>query len=161
MTRPAGLTPAEVSQALGDLGAVEGVRWNRIRVSTSPDRVREALVLVKERLSCDHLVQIATVDNGKNLELIYHLTGPHRTVVSIQVELPRDASRITSVHDLLPPAGIYERQIHDLMGIVFDGHPDLRRIILNEDWPEGEYPLRKDWKMDPRKFYGGVPPGAR
>jgi NADH:ubiquinone oxidoreductase subunit C len=70
----------------------------------------------------------------------------------------RQDPAIPSAHDLLPPAGIYERQVHDLFGIRFEGHPDLRRLILNEDWPADEFPLRKDWKMDPNKSYGGPPP---
>ena len=151
-----GLDLERVTQAMGEFGLVEQVRRKRIRVASTRDRVRDAVIRAKDRLGCDHVIQIACVDTGKVLELHYHLTGAHRTVVTIRAELPRDDPRIASVHDLLPPAGIYERQMHDLMGIRFEGHPDLRRIILNEDWPEGEYPLRKDWKMDPTKFYGGV-----
>ena len=155
------LTAAEVSEAMGDLGSVEALRPNRIRVTAAPGRVRDALTRAGSRLLCDHLVQIAAIDAGQEFELIYLLTGPHRTIVSIRTVLPRDKPKIRSVHDLLPPAGIYERQIHDLLGITFDGHPNLARIILNEDWPEGEYPLRKDWKMDPSKSYGGAPEEVR
>jgi len=150
------LTLEEVAKAMNHLGTVEAARANRFRVVPAPGRGREAIVRAKERLRCDHMVQMAAVDNGKSFELHYHLTGPHRTVVSIIVEVPRDNPRIPSVHDLLPPTGIYERQIHDLFGIEFEGHPGLKRIILTEDWPEGEYPLRKDWKMGPNRFYGGI-----
>ncbi len=153
----AGLPVGRVADVMNAIGGVTQVRSNRIRIAVPPSRVREALLRAKTDLACDHLVQISSVDNGKALELTYHLTGEHRTVVSIATELPRDKPEIPTVSDLLPPAGIYERQIHDLMGIVFTGHPDLRRIILNEDWPEGEFPLRKDWKPKPDVFYGGVP----
>jgi len=111
---------------------------------------------VQNLLHCDRLITISTADNGTALELIYHLTGPHRTVISLSVSLPRDKPEIASVHDILTPAGIYERQIHDLFGIGFSGHPNLKRIILNEDWPDTEYPLRKDWKPGPGTFYGGI-----
>jgi NADH-quinone oxidoreductase subunit C len=84
------------------------------------------------------------------------MTGPHRTVLSFAFELPRDKPGVHTVSDILPPAGIYERQIHDLLGIGFTGHPDLKRIILNEDWPADEFPMRKDWKPDPGTFYGGI-----
>jgi NADH-quinone oxidoreductase subunit C len=77
-------------------------------------------------------------------------------VVSIAVELPRDLPAIATVSDILPPAAIYERQIHDLFGIMFRGHPGLAKIVLNEDWPDNEYPLRKDWKPNPDTFYGGI-----
>ena len=145
-----------IREALGDLGTVEQVRGNRIKVTTKLETIREAILRAQSILSCDHVVQIAAVDNGKTLELVYHLTGPHRMIIALAIEIPRDKPEVPTTSDLLPPAGIYERQIHDLLGITFRGHPDLKRIILNEDWPEGEYPLRKDWKPDPNKFYGGV-----
>lgn len=145
-----------VKDALGDLGAVEPVRWNRVKVTTTVDKLREAILRTQSILACDHLVQIAAADNGKTFELIYHLSGPHKMVVAIAIELPRDKPEAPTTSDLLPPAGIYERQIHDLLGIDFRGHPALNRIILNEDWPANEFPLRKDWKMDPNRFYGGV-----
>ena len=155
------LTLQTVQEVLGDLGPAEQVRGNRIKVSTTVGKVREAILRAESILGCDHVVQISAADNGKTLELIYHLTGPHRIVLALAIQLPRDKPEVPTTSDLLPPAGIYERQIHDLLGIDFRGHPNLKRIILNEDWPEGEYPLRKDWKPDPSKFYGGVQEEAR
>lgn len=162
MTQPdAAMTPARVVEAMADFGLVTTARRNRVRVAVSRERIREAILRTEKQLACDHVVHIAAVDNGAALELHYSLTGPHRIIVTLAVALPRDDARVTSVHDLLPPAGIYERQIHDLLGIVFEGHPNLKRLILNEDWPEGEYPLRKDWKMDPNKSYGGATTEAK
>ncbi len=160
MTEPT-LKPETVKEALGDLGTVEAVRWNRVKIAVPVDKAREAILRAQSILACDHLVQISAADNGKSFELIYHLTGAHRMVLAIAIDIPRDKPEVATTSDILPPAGIYERQIHDLLGITFRGHPALKRIILNEDWPEGEYPLRKDWKMDPNKFYGGVPPEAK
>ncbi len=145
-----------VAKAMEGLGAAEALKANRIRVTTTPAKVKEAVRRAQADLACDHVVQIAAVDNGKTFELIYNLTGAHRTIVSIAIELPRDKPEASTMSDLLPPAGIYERQIHDLLGIVFVGHPDLKRIILNEDWPADEFPMRKDWKPNPKTFYGGV-----
>ena len=150
------LTTAQVGDVMANLGTVETASRNRIRVRIRAADLRDASQRALDRLQCDHLVHLATVDNGKTFELHYHLTGGHRTVVTLVVELRRDEPRIASVHDLLPPAGLAERQIHDFFGIVFEGHPDLRRVILNDEWPEGEYPLRNDWKMDPTKTYGGL-----
>ena len=153
---PVTLTLDAVKGALGDLGTAEQVRSNRIKVGVKIERVREAILRAQAILACDHVVQIAAVDNGKTLELLYHLTGPHRMVVVLAIDVPRDNPEVPPTADRLPPAGSYGRQIQDLLGIVFVGHPGLKRIILNEDWPEGEYPLRKDWKPDPSHFYGGV-----
>jgi NADH:ubiquinone oxidoreductase subunit C len=154
MTSP--LTLDFVMETMKGSGTAEQVRSNRIRVTTAPEKVRRAIKTSRELLGCERLITMSAADNGRTLELIYHLTGPHRTIISIAAELPRDVPEIPSVSDILPPAGIYERQIHDLFGIVFAGHPDLKKIILGEDWPEHEYPLRKDWKPGPDTFYGGI-----
>ena len=152
---------ATVAKAMEGLGTADQVRGNRIKVTLQPGKIKEALAKAMNDLACDHVVQISALDNGKAFELIYHLTGDHRTVVALAIEIPRDKPETPTVSDVLPPAGIYERQIHDLLGIVFVGHPDLRRIILNEDWPKDEFPLRKDWKPNPDTYYGGVRPEAK
>jgi NADH-quinone oxidoreductase subunit C len=145
-----------VLAALGGFGPVTRMRSNRIQVVTGAEKARDAIRSAFDRLSCERLIQISTADLGSTFELTYHLTGLHGTVISIRIEVPRENPAVPSVHDLLPPAGIYERQIHDLFGIVFPGHPNLARIILNEDWPLKEYPLRKDWKPVKGTFYGGI-----
>ncbi len=156
MTEP--LTLERVAKVMEGLGTAAQVRGNRIKVTTTPAYVREAIARAAKDLACDHVIQVSAADNGRTFDLIYHVTGPHRTVVALAIELPREKPETQSVHDLLPPAGIYERQVHDLLGIVFVGHPNLARIILNEDWPKDEFPMRKDWKPNPNTFYGGVRP---
>jgi len=145
-----------VVEAMKEYGPVKPAGRNRIQIETIPDKIRDAIMRSLEVLQCDRLIAISSADNGTALELLYHLTGPHRTVLSLCLALPRESPETPTLSDLLPPAGIYERQIHDLMGIVFQGHPGLKKIVLNEDWPEGEYPLRKDWKPGPDTFYGGI-----
>ncbi len=92
------LTAEDVLAALGEFGPVEAVRKNRIRVTVPRDRVREAIARAFERLRCDHLIQIASVDTGKAFELHYHLTGPHRTVVTVRAELQATMARAASAH---------------------------------------------------------------
>ena len=154
MTGP--LTLDRVAGKMKEFGISEQVRNNRIRIITTPDRVHDAITTAQAMFGFDRLITISAVDNTRTLELVYHLTGPHRMVVSIAVELDRDKPLIPTTSDFLPPAGIYERQIHDLFGIVFTGNPNMKRIMLNEDWPADEYPLRKDWKPNPETFYGGI-----
>jgi NADH-quinone oxidoreductase subunit C len=157
MTNP--LTLDFVQENMKEFGTVEQARSNRIRIKSTTEKIRDAIKTTRELLGCDRLITISAADNSRTLELIYHLTGPHRMVVSLAIELPRDAPKTPTTSDILIPAGIYERQIHDLFGILFLGNPNLKRIILNEDWPENEYPLRKDWKLDPKTFYGGIKAG--
>jgi NADH:ubiquinone oxidoreductase subunit C len=150
------VTPDTIIERMKEFGTVEQVRKNRVRVKTVPGRLHDAITTSQAVLLFDRLVTISTIDNGESFELLYHLIGPHRTIISLSISLPRDAPVTPTVSDILPPAGIYERQIHDLFGIMFAGHPDLKKLMLNEDWPENEHPLRKDWKPGPDTFYGGI-----
>jgi membrane-bound hydrogenase subunit beta len=150
------VTPETITERMKEFGTVEQVRKNRIRVKTVPDKLHDAITTVQAVLGFDRLITISTMDNGGTFELLYHLIGPHRIIISLSIDLPRNQPVTHTVSDLLPPAGIYERQIHDLFGLTFEGHPGLKKVILNEDWPDNEYPLRKDWKPDPGGFYGGI-----
>ncbi|MDP1570656.1 MAG: NADH-quinone oxidoreductase subunit C [Vicinamibacterales bacterium] len=82
-------------------------------------------------------------------EVVYHLVSPHRRArVRLKVRVGADQS-IASVTSVWPGAGWPEREVFDLFGIVFDGHEDLRRLLMPEDW-EG-HPLRKDYPVQLRK----------
>jgi len=89
---------------------------------------------------------IATViDNDDNYEIVYHFAFDELgTVINVQAFLrDRDHPTVASITPFLPGAEWIEREMHDLMGIHFEGHPRLERLILADDWPEGVYPLRK------------------
>jgi NADH-quinone oxidoreductase subunit C len=80
----------------------------------------------------------------EKIQLVYHLysyTGRHQIV--LKVDLPRANPKIATVENIWKVANWFEREIFDLFGVIFEGHSDLRRILLPEDW-EG-YPLRKDY----------------
>ena len=82
-------------------------------------------------------------------DLVYHLVSPHRRArVRLKVRLDAGES-IESLTSLFPGAGWPEREVYDLFGIVFDGHADLRRLMMPDDW-EG-HPLRKDYPVQLRK----------
>ena len=67
-----------------------------------------------------------------------------RVGIIVRTRLPRIEPHITSVTDLWPGANWHEREVFDLFGITFDGHPDLRRLLLPDDWVG--HPLRKDYE---------------
>jgi NADH-quinone oxidoreductase subunit C len=79
--------------------------------------------------------------------------NPPPARVRLKVLVPGDAPNVPTVSGLFPNADWAERELFDLFGLSFDGHPDLRRILLPEDW-EG-WPLRKDYQMPSR--YQGIP----
>jgi NADH-quinone oxidoreductase subunit C len=96
------------------------------------------------------------VDNRTSFEVVYHFWSDRNGMFTVKVALPHDKPAIGTITDIVPAAILYEREVHDLFGIEFPGHPDMRRLLLNDEWPKDEHPLRKDWKMDEKKFYGGV-----
>ena len=75
----------------------------------------------------------------------------HRHSFALKAYCPRDDARLPSLAHLWPAADWQEREAYDMFGIVFDGHPDLRRILCADDW-EG-FPLRKDYVF-PREYHG-------
>jgi NADH-quinone oxidoreductase subunit C len=96
----------------------------------------------------DQLSCVTGIDNGpeaKTLEVIYHLYSiPFNRSLALKVILPRDNPRVPSLASVWKSANWLERETYDMYGIVFEDHPDLRRILMPADW-EG-YPLRKDYK---------------
>ena len=97
----------------------------------------------------DHLADITAVDygGGRPLEVVYQLWSiPHRAALRVKCELPLDALEIESVTGIWVGADWLEREVYDLFGITFTGHPDLRRILMPENYAEG-HPLRKDFPL--------------
>lgn len=126
---------------------VDGLRSVFISVDSSV--LHDVVKYLKDRYDLRHIVTITGVDMGDSIELIYHLSPLNRKIlVNVKVKIPRDNPHFPSIVSLLPGAILYEREVHDLLGVVFDGHPSLERLILPDDWPEGVHPLRKDWKVE-------------
>jgi NADH-quinone oxidoreductase subunit C len=108
-------------------------------------------------LAFDNLLCLSAVDYPKEtpprMEVVYHLFSyEHSHVFVLKVHLPRDGARVPTVEGTWAVANWHEREAYDLFGIVFEGHSDLRRILLPDDWIG--HPLRKDW-VDP-DFYNGM-----
>ena len=122
--------------------------------------VRAASYLASEpSLHFSFLSDITTVDRfplEPRFEVNYHLVSiPRRARLRLQVRLSSDDPTVDSLVPVWPGANWLEREIFDLMGIRFNEHPDLRRILMPEDW-EG-YPLRKDY---PVEGYRDIPTSA-
>jgi NADH-quinone oxidoreductase subunit C len=80
-------------------------------------------------------------------ELNYHLLSlEYRKRIRLKVRIPGDDPQVQSVTPIWPAANWHEREAFDLMGVRFEGHPDLTRILMPDDW-EG-YPLRKDYPVE-------------
>jgi NADH-quinone oxidoreductase subunit C len=104
----------------------------------------------------DMLSCLTGVDNGPEagtMEVIYNLYSvPFNFQLMLKVVLPRNEPEIETVSHIWKTADWHEREVFDMYGVKFAGHPDLRRILLPADW-EG-YPLRKDYKQ--QDYYRGI-----
>jgi NADH-quinone oxidoreductase subunit C len=103
-------------------------------------------------LRFDFLADVIGVDflpRAPRYEVVYHLVSiPNRLRLRVKVRVP-DGGSVASVQGVWPSANWHEREVWDMFGIFIDGHPDLRRILMPEDW-EG-HPLRKDYPVQIRK----------
>lgn len=95
-------------------------------------------------LAFDYLADITAIDWQDRIEVVYRITAlASNAKIVLRVDLDRANPEIDSVTSVWKGADYQEREVYDLMGVVFNGHPDLRRILLPEDW-QG-HPLRKDY----------------
>lgn len=121
--------------------------WVEVKVEAS--ELKEVAYALRDRLGFDYLSMISAVDyQDEGFEVVYHLLAllANKKLV-VKVRLPdRENPTAPSVVDVWPTADFHEREAWDLMGVRFEGHPDLRRILMREDWVG--HPLRKDYVDD-------------
>jgi len=87
------------------------------------------------------------VDVRDHMEILYHFTIEEiNLLISFRVKLDKSLLEIDSLALVFEGANWIEREINEVLGINFKGHPELRRLLLSDDWPEGVYPLRRDYK---------------
>lgn len=110
------------------------------------DKVHDAAGQLRE-LGFDLLGLVTAVDRGDDLEMVYRVRSRTLQVgMFLKCLVPKSAPVIDSMCDLWPAADWQEREVYDLFGVVFRGHPDLRRIFLPEEWVG--HPLRKEYADD-------------
>lgn len=139
-----------------------------LEAKIGPDKSPQFFAFLKETpgLAFDYLSDITAVDyEDKGFQVVYHLIAigvqaknTNRKIV-VKLDVPRDKPHAPTVVDIWPTANFLEREVYDLMGVAFDGHPDLRRILMREDWVG--HPLRKDYvdRRPPRPRVVSKSPG--
>ncbi len=141
---PEAVLSVHEDQARGDLS---------VRVAAS--RILEVARFLHDDPSAafDHITDVCSADypeDPERFEVIYHfLSLPHGRRIKVKARVLEDDPAIDSVTSIWQGANFMEREVYDLMGIRFKGHPDLRRILMPEDYDEG-YPLRKDFPTEGR-----------
>ncbi|MFW6126320.1 MAG: NADH-quinone oxidoreductase subunit C [Chloroflexota bacterium] len=142
------LSGAEVARQIGEQlpDAVTGSDETTVFVRS--EAILDAARFLKEYLDFDYLVAITGIDFKDHFDVVYHL-GSLKNNYSVVVRTrcdDREKPSVPSLVSLWQGADLQEREIYDLMGISFDGHPNMKRIVLWEGY-QG-HPLRKDFILD-------------
>jgi NADH-quinone oxidoreductase subunit C len=135
-------------------GAVTGAKYDRGELTIWIDRqfLREAVTVLRDHpdIRFNFLADVTCVDwypSQPRFEVVYHLLSHSRKDrVRLKVKLPGEDPRVDSIVPVWPAANYFEREVFDLFGIHFEGHPYLRRIMMPDHW-EG-HPLRKDYPVE-------------
>jgi len=134
--------------------AVEGVKFDRNELSiwVPRENIVQAVRTLKEdsELKFDFLADITCVDwypSEPRFELSYHMLSMSRKErVRLKVRLLGDDAQVDSMFSVFPSCNFFEREVFDLFGVRFHGHPNLARIMMPEDWKG--HPLRKDYPVE-------------
>lgn len=135
----------KIKEKLGaKIVAWEEKSTRRIYFTVKKEDIRETAEFLFRELSL-RFSTASAVDTPQGFEMLYHFSfDPTGEFYSVRVLLADKLHpRIDAITPLFPGAEWVEREIWELMGIEFNGHPNLKRLLLDDDWPQGDYPLRK------------------
>ncbi|MBS1114600.1 MAG: hypothetical protein H6Q93_46 [Nitrospirae bacterium] len=150
------MEPLEIAERIREVFPEEVLAVSEFRgqvsVTLRKTRIRDVSRYLHDdpELYFDYLIDVCGVDylgkKEKRFEVVYHLYSiKHRRMIRLKAEVGEEDLTIDSVTSVWIGANWHERETFDLFGITFSGHPDLRRILMPEDW-EG-HPLRKDYPL--------------
>ena len=145
-----------IVSALPGAALEHAVAYNQLTVSVEATRIVDVVKYLRDDPGCRfvNITDITAVDypdREKRFDVIYHFLSP---TLNARIRLKAQAdenTQVPSIIEVFPGADWFEREAYDLCGVLFTGHPDLRRILLAEDWVG--HPLRKDYEY-PLEFHG-------
>jgi NADH-quinone oxidoreductase subunit C len=154
----------KISSKFGDKIHVDYIRSDRIRVSAKRENIVDVAKFIRDELRYDHAESVSGVDypDSREIEVVYHL-GSYtdeklgRQIFALATRVPReeipnpssDGTRMPSLRDVFYSVEFHERECFEMFGVYFEGHPDMRRLLLPEDWADIP-PFRKDFKIKGR-----------
>ena len=149
-----------IKNQFGDDVEVEYVKENRTRIKVPKEKIYDIAKFIKDQTPFDHAESVTGVDfpEDKEIGVTYHLgsyTDPKyaKQVLALSTRATReenpnpgnDSTKLTSLRDMFYSVEFHEREVFEMLGVYFEGHPDNRRLLLPEDWADLP-PLRKDFK---------------
>jgi Ni,Fe-hydrogenase III large subunit/Ni,Fe-hydrogenase III component G len=150
------MTPQRIVELLAkELGAAlvgaETPSTTRCYVTVSPDRVADAAGFLYEKLGARYLVSGGTdrrAQDGTFLISHFFALDLARIYLALHAKVDGNDPRLPSIVPRVPAANWGEREVYDMVGVECVGHPDPRRLVLSDDWPEGVFPMRADFSYD-------------
>jgi NADH-quinone oxidoreductase subunit C len=149
----------KITEKFTDKVEVAFVKEDRVRINVSSENVHNVAEFIRDEMNFDHVESVSGVDfpQDKEIEVVYHIgsysdSSLARQIIVLATRAPReedpipgkDATRLPTLRDIFYSVEFHEREIFEMFGVFFEGHPDNRRLLLPEDWADLP-PLRKDF----------------
>lgn len=154
----------KIVEKFGDKVKVSFVKEDRVGISASKENVHEVAEFIRDALNYDHVESVSGVDypGDNEIEVVYHIGSYSdntlaRQLLELSTRAQResdpipgnDATKLPSLRDIFYSVEFHEREVFEMLGVFFEGHPDNRRLLLPEDWADLP-PLRKDFAIKGR-----------
>ena len=139
----------ELSERFGfSTEQIRVARERRIFLEVPFDQFRQVFEHAVNSMGFKQLCTISGLDDGDTLAVIYHLARADGVVLNLKTRVPKANPVLQTITDIFPGSMSYERELVDLLGFKVEGLPEGKRYPLPDNWPAGQYPLRKDWKAE-------------
>ncbi|MDP4132517.1 MAG: NADH-quinone oxidoreductase subunit C [Bacillota bacterium] len=114
------------------------------------EEFEQVIAYVHDELNFTRVSHVVGTDDGENLGLLYIFSGSEDILLILRESVPKSNPVIKSISDMYPSIVLHERELVDLFGVVVEGLPEGPHYPLPDGWPEGNYPMRKEW--NPKHF---------
>ncbi len=123
---------------------IKSSNMKEISIVLPKERLKEVIQYLVRRTGYTHLITITAIDRGERIEVCYHLSNGAK-IVTIRIYITDSEPSLPTITDISLGASFYEREVHDLFGVKFEGHSNLFPLLLPDNWPSEVHPLRKKW----------------
>jgi len=154
----------KIVEKFGDKVEVTFVKEDRVGIKAGRENIHDVAEFIRDALNYDHVESVSGVDypQDKEIEVVYHIgsysdSSLARQLLVLSTRAQReenpipgnDSTKLPTLRDIFYSVEFHEREVFEMFGVYFEGHPDNRRLLLPEDWADLP-PLRKDFAIKGR-----------